>query len=363
MRLFSVAGLFALSVLAGLMPAVHAAAATLLVANKSEASLTLLRAPGFETIATLATGVGPHEVAVSPSGEQALVTNYGSRDQPGASLTLVDVVGVGVRGTIVLPAAARPHGVEWLDDDTAVVTAEGLRSLLVVDVAAGEVRGQIAIDQDVAHMVATSPRSGRAYVANIGSGTATVVDLINSNKLADLKAGAGTEGIALVRNEAELWLANRDAGTVTVYDAKSLQALAEFPLAGVPIRIEADDLRGRVYITLARADAVAVIDVETRQEIQRLSFAIDADNSRQTALDSVAPGGSTPVGVLLSGDGAWLYIAHTNASVISVYNAETLAREALVPVGLEPDGMAWSWQDVPRRDTSQAYQTRPRAAD
>ncbi len=45
-----------------------AAAGTLVVANKAEATVSLVDVASGEVVATLPTGAGPHEVAVSPDG-------------------------------------------------------------------------------------------------------------------------------------------------------------------------------------------------------------------------------------------------------------------------------------------------------
>ena len=98
-----------------------AVAETLLVTNKSEASVSLIDLPGFGTVATLATGEGPHEVDVSPNGKLALVSNYGTRDAPGSTLTLIDIPRARSLSEITLYDGARPHGIQWLSNDTAVV--------------------------------------------------------------------------------------------------------------------------------------------------------------------------------------------------------------------------------------------------
>ena len=113
-------------------------------------------------------------------------------------------------------------------------------------------------------------------------------------------------------------------------------------MAGFPIRAEADDSRDRVYITLPRANALAVVHTGERREAARIEFDIGPDRERKTLFSGYMPDSSIPIGVLLSGDGKLLFVAHTNAHVISVYDAASLERKALVPVGLEPDGMAWS---------------------
>lgn len=317
-------------------------AATLLVANKSEASVSLVSVPSGNTVVTLPTGEAPHEVAVSPDGRRALVTNYGTRDKAGRTLTLVDIPSASVVDTIELPAGARPHGVEWLDDSRAVVTAEGISSLLVVDTTRAAVLKKIPVQQEVAHMVATSGPQGRAFIANIGSGTATAIDLRKGEKIRDLEAGKGSEGIALVGGGRELWVSNRGADTVTVFDAASLEELQRIEAGGFPIRVEADDVRGRVYITVPGVDGLLVFDSASRQLMRRLQFDIEPDRSRPSMFAGMMPQSSMPIGVLLSGDGDTLYVAHSSAHVISIYNASTLEQTGILPTGLEPDGMAWS---------------------
>ena len=90
-------------------------AATLVVANKAEATVSLIDLENGGVVATLPTGEGPHEVAVSPDGRFALVTNYGTREQDGNSLTLIDIAAAEVVSTIELGEYRKPHGIEWLD--------------------------------------------------------------------------------------------------------------------------------------------------------------------------------------------------------------------------------------------------------
>src|SRR5688572_21190241 len=112
---------------------------TLIVLNKAEASASLLDGTTGTVVATLPTGTGPHEVAVSPDGRWALVANYGGREA-GRSLTVLDVPARTVERTIDLGDYRRPHGVAWLADGRrAAVTVEANGGVLLVDVAAGRV--------------------------------------------------------------------------------------------------------------------------------------------------------------------------------------------------------------------------------
>lgn len=323
-------------------------AGTLLVVNKSAASVSLLNEDDYEVVATVAVGQGPHEVALSPSGRLAMVSNYGSRGKAGSSLSLIDVGQAQVIRTIQLPEQSRPHGVEWLDEERVAVSAEGIDSVLIVNSGTGDVTAQIAVDQSVAHMVTVAPDSQRAFTANMGSGTVSVVDLAAREKLADLAAGEGSEGIAVVGG-TELWVSNREDGSVRIFDLATLETLHTLSLGGFPIRAEADDVRGRVYVSQAVDDALAVIDVASRALLGRVDFSAEpvfrkTDGSMLGGLSD----GSIPVGIQLSGNGQRIYVAHTQADAISVIDADTLEILRVVRAGDEPDGMGWSAVAVER---------------
>ena len=79
------------TVLAAWLGAGPAAAATLVVANKSDASADLVDLTNGLSVAKLPTGKGPHEVAVSPDGRLAVISDYGPRGEDGSTLTVIDV--------------------------------------------------------------------------------------------------------------------------------------------------------------------------------------------------------------------------------------------------------------------------------
>ena len=109
---FAAAGLSGLCAAASLLVPAHAFAGTLVVANKAEATVSLIDHTSGDVVATLEAGFGPHEVGISPDGRLALVTNYGTRENPGNSLTLLDIPSASVLRTIDLGDYRRPHGVE-----------------------------------------------------------------------------------------------------------------------------------------------------------------------------------------------------------------------------------------------------------
>jgi DNA-binding beta-propeller fold protein YncE len=336
---------FVSALLAVLAPSALAAA-TLAVANKAEATLSLIALDSGAVVATLPTGQGPHEIAISADGRFALVTNYGGREA-GSTLTLVDVAAARVARTIDLGEYRRPHGVVWLDGRRALVTAEANRALLEVDVESGAVLRALPTGQEVSHMVVATSDGARAFVANIGSGSVTAFDLARGEKLADVATGAGAEGIALAAGGRELWVTNREADTLTVLDAASLAKLAQLPSVGFPIRATATP-DGGVLVTHARGGHLALFSTARRAETARLTFDLAALGTANRLFGDRFGDSSVPIGVVVSGNGARAFVAHAHADAITEIDLAggepRLAR--ILRAGKEPDGMGWSPVEV-----------------
>lgn len=322
-------------------------AGTLVVLNKSEARASLIDLASGRTVGTVPTGEGPHEAAVSPDGRRAVATNYGTRTSPGASLTVIDVPAARALGTIALPGCPRPHGARFMDASRLAVTCEGARSLAVVDVDSGLTVAEIPTVQEVSHMVAVAPGARRAFVANIGSGTVTAVDLAAKKVLAQITTGKGAEGIELSPDGRELWVTNREADTVTVVDPASLKVVASLPSASFPIRVAFTPDGRHALVSNARSGDVTVFDARGRREIARISMKALARAPEPGAPDRLAntlAGGSgpAPVGILVPPGGRVAYVANTNADVVAVVDLATWSVTGTLRAGKEPDGMAWS---------------------
>jgi YVTN family beta-propeller protein len=314
-------------------------AGTLVVLNKSEATASLVDLASGTPLATLPTGRGPHEAAVSPDGRTAVATNYGTREEPGRSLTVIDVPTARVVRTIDLGPGRRPHGVLFLDAARALVTAEGSKALLVVDVARGAVERAIETGQEVSHMVAATPDGTRAFVANIGSGTLTAIDLAAGTVLAHVATGKGAEGIAVAPGGAEVWVTNREADTVSVVDAGSLKVVAEIRAPSFPIRVAFTPDGRHALVSCARTGDVAVIDAAGRRELRRLRSGLVPPLGTANLLGF---SGSVPVGIVVEPSGARAFVAHTNADAVAVFDLAAGSPVATLRAGREPDGMAFT---------------------
>lgn len=326
-----------------LVPSTHGA--TLAVANKAEATVSLIDLESGDVVATLPTGAGPHEIGISPDGRFALVTNYGTREQDGNSLTLVDIPAASVVKTIDLGEYGKPHGVEWLDDESAAVTVEASKALIVVDVAREKVTQSIGTGQEISHMVALDPERGRAYTANIGSGSVTVLDLGKGAREANIATGNGAEGVALSASGKHIWVTNRGADTITILDADTLEPVGEIGSEGFPIRATATP-KGRVLVTRARAGDLAIYDAATFEELRVVTFDLGSMDVEERLFGDRFGDSSVPIGVIVDATGEVAWVAHANADVITEIDLGSGEIIRMLRAGREPDGMGFSPLDV-----------------
>jgi YVTN family beta-propeller protein len=317
--------------------------ATLLIANKSDDTVDLVDLATGASVATLPTGHAPHEIAVSADGRTAVVSNYGDRETPGSSLTVIDVASAAVARTVDLGKHTRPHGLQFVSANELLVTVEGSAHLLVVDVRTGAVAAEIETGQRISHMVAAPTGTSRAFVANIGSGTVTAVDLRAGRKLADIVTGEGAEGIAGTPDGAEVWVGNRAADTVSIIDPETLEVTATVPCRGFPIRIAISPTGDRALVSAAESGEVVLFDVATRRELARapLDLATAPDAAKRLFGDRFGKS-PVPVGIVVAPDGDRAWVAATQADAVVEINLATLAVRRVLSAGREPDGMAWS---------------------
>ncbi len=318
---------------------------TLLVLNKSDNTVSLIDLASKKTVATIPTGFGPHEVVVSPNGKLAVIANYGTGPQPGSTLTVIDIPGKKSLKTIDLGEYRRPHGITWLKGNEVAVTTEGSKMLLIVDVNTAKVLGAIATDQNVSHMVVVSPKRHRAFVANIGSGSVTIIDLANRKKLSDIQTGAGAEGIDISPDEKEVWVTNRAANTLSVIDVASLKVTSSIESKDFPIRVKFAPGGKAVLVSNARSGDLAVFDATTKKEVRRIPMQVKANEASSVA--SRIFGGQfgqspVPVGILVARGLRHAFVANTNADIVTMVDLKSWQIVDRLAAGKEPDGLAYS---------------------
>jgi YVTN family beta-propeller protein len=334
MKNVSRAGLL-LVYLAMMMFVPEAKAETLVVVCKSDFQVALVDPATEEVLAKLPTGRGPHEVAVSPDGRTAYVSNFGrysvypagdtDHDKASNTITAIDLVDRKVKNTFDLGTHTGPHGmIVSHDGKTMWVTTETPQAVLELDSSTGKIRHVWNTTQQRSHMIVTTPQESKFYVTNTVSGTVSVIDR-SSGDVKVVPTGPGTEGIAISPDGKEVWAASRTDAKIEIISTASDTIVATFPSGGKsPKRLDFTPDGAQVWVTNSGSEGTTVFDARGRELIATIATSKD------------------PSGVSISADGHHAYVTNSAANLLTFVDVATRKILNTVQIGTDPDGVAWS---------------------
>lgn len=301
----------------------------LLVVNKGEDTLAIVDVTTMKVLGKVPTGHGPHEV--TSDGTLAFVGNYGTQ-QPGSSLSVIDIATMKEVRRVELGALTRPHGITY-HDGHVWFSAEGSRAAARYDVAADRVDWLQGTGQNVSHMIVVTPDRRKAYLPNIGSDSVTVLEQPDNPaapwKITQIAVGKGPEGIDVSPDGKEIWVAHRGDGGVSIIDVATDTVVHTLPaLARVPIRVKFTPDGKRVLVS----DVVTLGDPPQRGEL----VVIDARKRKEAGR---VPIGLGPIGIAAVPDGKRAFVAAVAEGKVVIVDLRSMKVTGSVETGAGPDGL------------------------
>jgi YVTN family beta-propeller protein len=311
------------------LPAPASSSPRLLVVCQSESSLAEVDSQRLDAVARSPIGPGSHEVAVSADGRLAFVSNYGSREQAGSTLSVVDVPAHKELRRVSLGALHRPHGLA-VAGGKLYFTAESNQAIGRYDPVTDRVDWLLGLGQVGTHMLVLSPDGRRAYTANVGSGSVSAINLAAPPGAAPVRhipVGPAPEGIALSPDGRELWVGLRSGGIV-ILDTATDHVVQTLTDAGSVARLQFSPDGKRVIAGDGRTDTVVVFDAAARTELKRI------------------PVGRGVGALLVSPDSERAFVGVIGEDRVSVVDLRQLAVVGSIRGCPTPDGLAWAVQPV-----------------
>jgi DNA-binding beta-propeller fold protein YncE len=319
-----------------------AATGRLLVLSKGALTLSAVDPVTLHVIGKAPSGPDPHEVAATPDGRTAYISNYGAGRGGYNTLTVVDLVNFTAKPPIDLGPLRGPHGM-FEAGGKIYFTAEVAKSIGRVDPITNKIDWAIGTGQDISHMVVVAPDLKRLFTVNVQSATASIIERAVGRAgrfapaadddwtITSVKVGQPTddfEGFDVSPDGRELWTAS-PRGKIAIVDlaTKRLTQALELPVVTGANRVKFTPDGKRVLVSKlsgpgAGTGHIIVFDAATRAELKR----IDA--------------GGGVGGMVMQPDGARAFgSSRTGVVVIDLKTLEVVGR---IDVGPNPDGVTWT---------------------
>ena len=295
--------------------------ARLLVLLRDASALAVVDPAAGTVLGQVPTVQGPHEVTASPDGRLAFVAS------PSDGISVIDLETLTEVRRLDIGTGSEPHDVRFASGKL-YFTVEGYKAIGRYDPEADEVDWLLGLGQDGAHMLVLGRDRNTIFTANRESNTVSVVDGAAAGppdwQVTAIPAGGEyPEGLDLSPDGAELWVATRNDGDVSIVDvaARAVSERLHLNLED-PNRLAFTPDGARVLIADSAA-SVVVMDAAARTEIARLDLA--------------------PNAVLVRPDGAVAYAALRGDDRVAVIDLETLEVTGEIPTGADsgPGCMFW----------------------
>ena len=299
----------------------------LVIANQKEHTVLVVDPDERKELAKVVVGVNGHEVMVSRDGKFAYVPIYGNSGvgRPGTDGSTIDVVDLQERklaATIDLGKPLRPHRAEWGPDGMLYVTAELGNAVDVLDPSTRKIVAEIPTGQKESHMLVISPDGRRAYTANVGAGSVSVLDVVKRSLITTIPVAKMVQRISISADGKHVYTHDQDAPRIAVIDTAT-NKIANWIEVPTPVYASEPTADGRWLVTLDRSSHAYVIDLQS----MKVAHALKISDGASEIL--IRPGGEVA------------YLSGTGAGKIDVLDLHTWELQKPIELTAGVDGMSW----------------------
>jgi len=310
----------------------------LAVVNKGDNSVTVIDRRNYRILGEVLTGIGSHEITINDNGI-GVITNYGTRYNPGSSLTVIDFNVPELAGFIDLPRIRTPHGVVFLaDNERVAVVAEDSKRILTVNIRTGEIEQSMRTRQDMPHLVVINESKNQIYVSNVMSNTVNVYDMNSISGLKMVNTGGNPEGMGISPDGKEVWIAERLGNSISILDTETLEIVDSVPCPGAPLRVAFTPNGEHVLVSVSQTSEIAVFNPQTRQEELRIPLDYtEAERNTPEIQSELKP---VPAALCVDPDSSLCYVVCGNVDLITVLDLTRWTVATRLKTGDIPDGIA-----------------------
>jgi len=302
-----------------------------LVANKGDNALGIIDPVAGRQIAEVPEGgVTGHEITTSPDGKLAYVPIYGNSGvgmpgTDGSNMVVIDLAARKVVGNVDFGKGVRPHlPVFGPKNGLLYVSTELDRSISIIDPATLKIVGSVPTGQPESHMFAITRDGRRAYTANVGPGTVSVLDLEARSVITIIPVSGQVQRISLSRDDSMAFTSDVTKPQLAVIDTAANKIKTWVPLPGLGYGSATTSDGKWLLIALPLVRQLGVIDLATLKVARTIDLPVK------------------PQEVLIAPDDKTAYVSIDQSGKVAVISISDWKVEKIIDAGPGADGLAWA---------------------
>lgn len=303
----------------------------LLVANKGDHALGIINAAaGKQLVEVPEDGVTGHEVTASPDGRTAYVPIYGNSGvgKPGTNgskVVAIDIASRKIVNTLDFGHGVRPHcALFGPTNGMLYVSTELDNSISIIDPKTMKLIGSVPTGQPESHMFVISHDGKRAYTANVGPGTVSVLDLDARKTLKVIPISSTTQRISISVDGRRVFTSDQAKPRLAVIDTAANQVKNWVELPGTGYGTASTPDGKWLVVAVPPVNQVAIVDLKTLKVAHTISVP------------------KAPQEVLIRPDGEMAYVSCDSAAKIAAIRTSDWKVDSLIDAGKGADGLAWA---------------------
>jgi len=266
----------------------------------------------------------PQDVVVSPDGSLAYVAEMGTEKAPGNTVAIVDLTAHRIVRRLALGRATLPHLLVLSHDgNTLWAACAPQKAIVELDTHSGSVRKIWDTRQDGSYLVAVTPNEKKLYVANFDAGTVSVIRRSDVS-VTVLQVGGQPIGIAVSPQGDELWVSDFKNNSISVFNTATDRIVLTFSSGGDgPARLKFTPNGKQVWVTQSRSNQLVIFDATERRIVRTVGV------------------GRFPKALLVTPDAQHAFVSLMEDNQVAEVDVTSGRVVRRIETGVAPEGLAW----------------------
>jgi DNA-binding beta-propeller fold protein YncE len=296
----------------------------LIVAVPGADALAIVDPDHPENVQKVATQKQPQDIVLSPEGTLAYIAEMGTTENPGSTIAVLNTQSLKITRRIELKPATLPHLLVLSHDGRTLWAACAPQDAIAeVDTQTGTLRRVWDTQQKGSYLLVAMPDESKLYVANFDAGTVTMIP--RSGAPAKLiRIGGEPIGIDVSPSGNEVWVSSLRTDTITIIGTAKDEVIHQIPAGGkgsARLKFTADG--NRVYVAMSETNELVGFDAANRTVVQRI------------------PTGKFSKGLLLLPDGRRAFVSAMDEGRVADVNLVSGQVSQWLTTGPSPEGSVW----------------------